>query len=80
MKVVHMHMWEKMIPTRGKPNFTTRIKEELLKMLGSKEKHPLELVPYPYTCMDWRACDNIFFTLAEPPDKRGKFNIVFKLI
>ena len=49
-------------------------------MLSNKEYHALDLVPYPYTDMDWRAFPNIFSTEDEPLDERGNINIMFKLI
>ena len=49
-------------------------------MLSSEEDHALDLLPYPYKGLDWRACENMFCTQAEPPNERGNIGIMLKLI
>ena len=68
------------MPKRGKHKFPARITSYVLEMLASQDDHALDMVPYPYASMDWRACPKIFFMADEPPDDRGNINVMFELL
>ena len=46
MAYVLMHMWGKMMPNRGQPEFLARITVDVIEMLGSEDPLRLDMVPY----------------------------------
>lgn len=80
MTEVQMHMWGKVMPKRGQPEYLARISTEALGLLASEANHMFVLVLCPYAGMDWRQCPNILFTPDEPTNDRGNISIFFKLI
>jgi hypothetical protein len=68
MTEVWMHMWGKMIPNMGMPDFLARISREALQLLASETNHVFVMVSCPYTGMDWIGYPKILFTLNDTTD------------
>ena len=77
---VWMRLWGHMVSKRGQSVFPAMIIIEVVEMIASDEDHALDLLPYPYIGLDWRACPNIFFTQDKPPNERGNISVMFKLV